>query len=448
MKHPANFLSRQNSKWHLLLTGLLLYPITVSCSSEEDGPGNGQGSGADGNGAGGSGADGSTTGGSTASGSSSATTGGSSTAAGGTSSDGGSGSGGDGETGTGSSSSNGASCGLANQSQSGADELQALIDELEASSCEAESREAEPVPADIFIMLDQSTSMSNPVDASDPDSLSRWEALTEGLKHFIESDDARGLRIGIQYFGLPGSDDDGQSCNADDYGTPDVPIDALPDNADALIESIDSHFPSNLTPSIPALEGALAYAKEWASGDGAGGRPTVVVFATDGFPTQCEPRGVADLEEIADRYANPTDGSAPITTYVVGVGKVANLQRVAEAGGSGDAFFVDDCPTAVEDLTTALGRVASSSALCDFAIPEPPEGQFLDPNQVTLVFSPDGSPPEFISRVQTQDGCGNGGWYYDDAEDPERILVCSETCNRFGRGTLDLFVGCEPPDIQ
>jgi hypothetical protein len=330
----------------------------------------------------------------------------------------------------------------------------ASIDEFE--ECTGVSYEAEGVAADILILVDQSTSMgdwtvSGISSELAPDELTRWEALTGGLKEFIQSDKAQRLRVGLVYFGLPPGADDreagfNQSCQPSDYADPDVPIGLVSDQEADLLNSLDDHFPSNLTPTVPALEGALTYAQEWASENP--GRPTVLVLATDGYPTECENKSISDLEALAEQFANPGDGEARVSTFVVGIGEVSNLERVAQAGGSNKAFCVGDCPTAVEDLTASLLRVANSSALCEFEMPEADAGQTVDPDQLNMVFTPANGGGEIVYRRDSSAGCGSGGWYYDDNDDPTKILVCPETCGNFGGGVVDIVLGCKTRSVQ
>lgn len=406
-----------------LLIALCAGAVSLACGGDDDGNGSGSDSGQDGGSdAGSDGSDGSTSG-----------TGGSAS---------------DGSTSTGGTSSDPANtaCGLASTTPgtTGVSEGEQISD---FEACAVESREAEVIAADIFIMLDQSISMGeHRIVESDPDSPTRWEALTDALKGFIGSDEAAGLRVGMQYFGLPVTGGT-VSCDSEDYAVADVEIGELPGNAEALIGSINAHGPSNLTPSVPALEGALMHAKQWAIENP--GRPTAVVFATDGYPTECERKSISDLVEIAESYANPTDDSPRISTFVVGVGQVPNLKVVAEAGGSTQAYFVGDCPTAVEDLTAALQRVANSPALCGFDLPEAPEGESLDPSKVNMVFTPHSTgDSEIVDRVASPADCGAGGWYYDNINDPTFVNVCPETCGGFGGGVVDLVVGCETRSVE
>jgi len=324
----------------------------------------------------------------------------------------------------------------------------------EFDGCTGASYESEASEADIFFLVDRSVSMGDHnVVESNPDSPTRWEALTVALKDFFNDPASENLRVGLGFFPKFGD----ETCDVDAYATPDVEIDFLTTNADPLTAAIDENtseasdgslFPTygGLTPSLPALTGALTYAQQWATDHPE--RPVVVVFATDGYPTDptsevvddCDDTAISSLEAVAAEFLA---GDPRISTFVVGIGEVSNLKRVADAGGTNDAFFVNDCPTAIEDLTTSLKRVANSPALCGFDIPEPPLGQTIDPDEVNMVFTPKDGAPEIIYKMPDSGNCGSGGWYYDNNNEPTQIMVCPETCSMFGGGTIEVVVGCE-----
>jgi len=292
-------------------------------------------------------------------------------------------------------------------------------------------------------MIDQSISMGdNRLVQNDPDSPTRWEVLTKALKGFVTSSDSAGLRVGLQYFGI--NHNGAVSCEVDDYASADVEIAELPGNAGDLTASIDEHFPSSSTPSVPALEGALSYARDWAEDHPE--RSTLVVFATDGYPTECDKSQISDLEALAKAYAEPTDGSPRIPTFVIGIGEVSNLTRVARAGGTGDAFFVGDCPSAVEDLQVALTRIATSPVGCEFEIPAP-EGELADLTKINFTVTPPDGEPFTFPRLQSESSCGQG-WYFDDNSAPTKIIACPNTCAGFGSAVVDVVIGCETIILQ
>src|SRR5690606_25562978 len=227
------------------------------------------------------------------------------------------------------------------------------------------------------------------------------------------------------------------------------------DHKQALLDSIDGQFPSGFTPAVPAVAGALAYAKDWAENNPE--RPTMLVWAADGYPTDptedvdgCDDITIGSLEALAEEYAT---GSPRVGTFVVGLAELPNLKRVAQKGGTERAFFVSECETAVEDLLASLKRVSSSPALCEFHVPEPEDGGLVDTNLVNVTFTPDGGKAEIVYRVASSADCTSGGWYYSGqamsaggasgASEEHIIRVCPQTCGRFGGGTVDIVVGCQ-----
>jgi hypothetical protein len=323
--------------------------------------------------------------------------------------------------------------------------------------CTGVEAAAEALPVDMFIMLDQSVSMN---DSLQGDDVSMWEGTSAALSAFVNHPAAAGLGVGIQYFGLP------DACNVDAYATPDVPVGRLPGVAPAIVSSINAHYPSTLTPMAPALEGALRYMQSWAVANPE--RASVVVLATDGFPTQCgvscttdadceaggtcddegmcTPNSIAEIAKLAERYAT---ADPPVRTFVVGIGAaLANLGAIARGGGTGDAFFIES--GSVENaLVQAMLSIAAAPMDCDFAFPTeaPDPSLVIDKNQVDVVYIPRATGiEERIPRITSQSGCvpANGvGWYYDNNEDPSWIHVCPQVCERFAAGIVSIRVGCD-----
>lgn len=331
------------------------------------------------------------------------------------------------------------------------------VDATDFEACTGIVLEGESLPADIFVMLDKSVSMDEH-RVPEPDGPTRWDVVTEALTRFVTNEDAAGLGVGIQYFPLlsaPG-DLNPVSCNVEDYAQADVPIGLLPDNAQAIIDSIDAQQLGSYTPSHPALEGALRHARAHAADTAL--RPVAVVYATDGFPTDCEPAQIPDLVNLAAAYASPSDDTVRVPTFVIGVGVgtdnalATNLDSIAEAGGTHRAHLVTD-ENAADNLTNQILRLATSPILCSLGLPEPPPGQQLEPALVNVRFSPAGAPAEIIGHVATADQCATqgGGWYYeyDDGPDadPTGIGICDSTCSFFGGGRVEVLLGCATYDL-
>ncbi|HEY3234114.1 MAG TPA: vWA domain-containing protein [Polyangiaceae bacterium] len=307
-----------------------------------------------------------------------------------------------------------------------------------STSCTGVSSEAEALPVDMYIMMDRSVSMTTIPPGG---TLSRWDGVKAAIQQFVNDPRATGIGAGIQYF--PASTDPQDTvtnCNASNYATPAVEIGLLPGNAMALTQSIQATQPAGFTPTYAALDGALQHAKAWATAHPS--RTTVVVFVTDGYPTQCN----LDYGAI-DRLARDAWENAPrIRTYVVGIGGVQNLNQVAQAGGTRTSFLIDQGDVA-GPLVTALLNITTTPLACQFQIPPPPAMMAIDPTKVQVIYTPMTGSAEEVPRVDSVGSCAtapNGGWYFDNPTTPSYIIVCPCTCNRFGAGIVDIRLGCEP----
>ena len=94
--------------------------------------------------------------------------------------------------------------------------------------------------------------MLEPVNASLPGSLTRWDATIGALRSFLESEQVANARIGLQFFGLTNGNDD---CSVDKYRLPVVEIAPLVSNRGALLTALDTTLPGSLTPMAPAVTG-------------------------------------------------------------------------------------------------------------------------------------------------------------------------------------------------
>jgi len=307
-------------------------------------------------------------------------------------------------------------------------------------ACVGVSVEAERIDVDMFIMMDRSISMGYELDNGQ----TRWQALTAAVQDFAQSNDAQDIGAGIGFFSKTGRGDDDADCDASAYADPVVGIGPLADTSSQILDEMDMVTPAGLTPTGPALEGALDYAKGWA--DDHPDRATVVVLVSDGFPTQCGD----GPEDIAAAAEAGYETDPPVKTYVIGVGDVArfNLDNYARSGGTDSAFLTDEA-NASESFVEALINITGNEISCEYFIPEPPDDMTqIDTDKVQVVYTPMSTgQPEEVPRVNTFGDCAdaeNGGWYYDNSSAPTRIYVCPCTCARFGAGRVDVRLGCEP----
>jgi len=298
--------------------------------------------------------------------------------------------------------------------------------------CAGTSSKAQLLPLDMYIMLDQSGSMSGAVPGG-----TKWTAVTQALATFVTQPNLNGVSVGIQYFALP------DTCNPAVYAIPEVPIQPLPGVANAIINSMAGHGPSTGTPTKPALEGAIQYAKAWQNANPT--HVTVVVFATDGLPQSCD----TNLQNIYGVAAAGFNGMPKIPTFVIGVGPaLSTLDGIAAAGGTTTAFKVDTNGNANQDFLDAMNKIRGSVTACTYLIPAPPPGQMLDFGKVNVEFTPGaGGNPITIPKVNDVASCpvGGLGWYYDDNAKPTQIILCPDACKQISadaKGTVNVILGC------
>lgn len=306
-------------------------------------------------------------------------------------------------------------------------------------ACNGVSVEAEAVPVDVFVIMDRSQSMAERVKGG---TLTRWAALHDAVESFTQDQGAAEIRAGIGFFSRSGSGDDGHDCDPAAYAEPSVPIGLVSEVGPDLVVAMDAVTPGGLTPTVPAVQGAISYARSWAKENP--GRATLVVLVTDGYPTQCD----NDPGQITEATRVGYESPERIRTFVIGVGDVAkfNLDNYARAGGTIHAYLTD-AGDVTSSFVSALNNITNRALACEYQLPAPPDGKKLDPEKVQVVYTPASGAAEEVPSISSVGACANnpnGGWYYDDAGHPSKISVCPCTCARFQAGRVDVRLGCKP----
>jgi len=179
----------------------------------------------------------------------------------------------------------------------------------------------------------------------------------------------------------------------------------------------------------------------------------VVVFVTDGYPTRCEPMDIPQIATLAEQ----SWAQAPnVPVFVVGIDGTYNLDQIARAGGTREAFNVTN-DGSTDRLVTALKNITTDTARCEFEIPVPPNSDFqsVDTDLVQVVYTPSSGAAQEIPKVSGYAACGqspNGGWYFGGSDangKPTRVIVCPCSCANFGAGSVEVALGCTPtPSVQ
>jgi hypothetical protein len=301
--------------------------------------------------------------------------------------------------------------------------------------CESLSREAESLPVDLYIMMDRSISMNEPAGDTGQ---TRWEAIRDAVEAFVTSPDAGEIGAGLGFFGKSLGGDDDIDCDPENYAEPVVAIGPLASTGEDLLAAIDDTIPGGFTPTLPALEGAISHARDWAEDHPE--RAVMVLLVTDGYPTQCS--GAIDDVAAAAREAYAADPS--VRTFVIGLDGTQNLEGIARAGGTESAFVVESADIA-QSFVEVLLNITSAQLSCSFELPPSPDPDLeIDRERVQIVYTPETSgEPEEVPFIESAEACArqpNGGWYYSGSQ----ITVCPCTCARFGAGRVDVRLGCQP----
>jgi len=308
-------------------------------------------------------------------------------------------------------------------------------------ACASTVVEGERLPVQMYIMFDKSGSMLDD---------QKWAGATAALTAFFQDEDSAGLDVALRFF----PDDEPQSgcnenaCSAQACASPLVDLgtlNALPAHSDphqaALVDAVQSRQPGGQTPMYAALGGATDWARSHLTNEA----KTVVVLVTDGEPNGCD-ESTAAIAGLASEAA--TEG---IFTYAIGMSgaDINQLDQIANAGGTEQAFVVGVGPSIHKDLVAAFEDIGASAPSCTMDVPAPSDlGEEIEPGLVNVTFlTGPGANPATLPRVDGPSDCdGGGGWYYDDPMSPTSIELCPTSCDLVEnnkKGSLELVFGCK-----
>lgn len=331
-------------------------------------------------------------------------------------------------------------------------------------------------PAKLYILLDRSASMSGATGGSNI-----WTPAVAALKSFIADEDSAGLGVGIQYFPKSGG-----KCDGTGYKVPDVAPDVLPGNASALNSSLNGHSPESLlgasgTPIEGALRGATQYCLSYQAAHT--DEQCVAVIVTDGKPEwdSCE-KNYDKLAAIAKAAKDKG-----VITFAVGLkgADFSLLNKIAMSGGApdcdtGSSTYACDVSSGADKLSIALNKIRETTVTtethtvtypvthtvtrpvthqetrtethyevqktplpCEWTIPAATDGQF-NKDKVNVRWSVKDQETTLL-RVAAEAACLAKGWYYDNPQDPKRVIACSQTCDAIKAeedSQVDILLGC------
>ncbi|HEY3667086.1 MAG TPA: vWA domain-containing protein [Polyangiaceae bacterium] len=313
------------------------------------------------------------------------------------------------------------------------------------AACATSAADGQPVPVDLYFMVDITGSMHCPVpdtaqcDVEPPmpwSMTTRWTVESAALKAFMDDKANSGISVGIRFFPT-----NNNICSAASYVRPAVEIAALPGAAMNLDQVIDMQMPGGQTPTVPALDGAIQHAQAWAQA-----HPThrvAVVYSTDGYPMGCPNNTIDNAATLA---AAAFAAKPSIPTYVLGVGpNLTDLNKIATAGGTQAAFLIDTKADAAAQLAQALASIRTTAVLgCTYTIPAPPSGQTLQPGLVNVTYTSSKGAVTKVTQDPAGTTCAKGnGWEY--STDGTQINLCGGVCDAVKAdpgGKLQVLFGC------
>jgi hypothetical protein len=247
-------------------------------------------------------------------------------------------------------------------------------------------------------------------------------------------------------------------CDVSYYATPTVEIGPVADALGPIDRALNEQPPQGLTPTVPALEGAIQHSREWSVTHP--DQTVVTVLATDGLPTECGPNvngAPAPIEQVLEIARAGVNDALPIRTFVIGVfppgdgASLNNVNAIAVAGGTQEAVLIDAGGEVEAEFLDALRQIREGTLACQFEIPQTEEQ--LDYFRVNLLFD-NGTEQQQLGYVPDEASCASSpnSWHYDVPVDantsgtrPNAIQVCPAVCDQFRAatsGSITLQLGC------
>jgi hypothetical protein len=230
-------------------------------------------------------------------------------------------------------------------------------------------------------------------------------------------------------------------CDAAAYAPTKAPA-VLPGGAAGVLALLGGKSPVGGTPTLPALEGAIqaaiANSKQFPD------HKSIVLLATDGFPTSCDPAiplgsalssaGIPKVVEAAKQ-----GNASGVQTFVIGVFSPEeallaqqNLDAIADAGGSQGAYVITTNEPVSQKVLASLNAIRTAATDCSYALPQP-GGTPLDATKIEVSLI-GGVGSGALPQRQALEDCGEigAGFVFDKdpwgPEPPALIQLCPASC--------------------
>jgi len=273
---------------------------------------------------------------------------------------------------------------------------------------------------DIYMMID--TNISIPLSGA-------WDNVAHGLSTYVDDTCSAGVSVAVRYFGV--------DCSPSTYTMPTTPMGMLPDNASAIKRQIPV-TPFMVSPTLPALQGALTYASSRANAYP--DSKQIVVLVSDGFyDFTCQAPNL--IQSIFTAVKPPASGAkaptyvlaldAPNLLQIPGLSQLLSptnrfgpLDTIAQSGGTGSARHID-LEADPRVFAQALVDIQHDAQPCDYVVPD---ALHADPAAMDLGVN-DAAMGQMTALPRVADAAACGACYYLDAQsNPSRATLCPATC--------------------
>ena len=97
-----------------------------------------------------------------------------------------------------------------------------------------------------------------------------------------------------------------------------------------------------------------------------------------------------------------------------------------------------------ETLTAAIAKIRGQALGCVYELPDPPQGEMIDPGKVNVDLTVDGTTTGLPKRADSSNPCTDSGcWDYTDDGKVELIGKACEDITNAVNGKVDIIVGCD-----
>jgi hypothetical protein len=331
------------------------------------------------------------------------------------------------------------------------------------AACAAVPVAAEPVALDLYLMLDRSASMAEPLQTVPncrvgDTTEARWCYAINALAGFFRAPTSNGMGVALQFFPhgnccqISATEQNccafGDCCAGTDDAAPTVALGRLPAHLRNLVAALDTQSPlGTTTPIEAALRGLVAYTASARTAN----RSMVAILVTDGDPNGCD-KTTTTLANIISTHFTKTG----IKTFIIGTdgANFQTLEQLAVAGGAAPhsiycangfstCSFFNVGAGQPEAFIDALQQIQRSVVGCRFSLPVTDAG-IVDPGTLVVnVVSPENPDRQTLTHRTSATDCGDG--WYADPDHPGEFALCPQSCTSVQSqvgASVELLAGC------